>query len=290
MKKIVALLFVAAALVGRVVAQDFEGTVRWSMTAEISDPAVRAQMSQAQAQLASPEMQAQMEQARAAMNTPEMQAMMKNNPQMRAMIEKQMGALNNLPKPAAGGGGAGGMFPNKFVCKTKGTRALITVEGGMFPSETLSQGDKGVAYRLDRAQRTYRRLPTSLPQADEVKAKLGTDFKVTATGETAKIIGYSCKRYLVEQSGGAGADPREHQTYTVWATKDIPGLDSKKLEALRVGRESGPNFMTQIDGVPLKIEINTPQAKLVMQAESITRESLPASLFELPAGFTEAAM
>ncbi len=280
MKKILSLVMIAAALASRVLAQDFEGTVTWKMKAEMTDPKMQAQMEQAQAQLASPEMQAKMEQARAAMNTPQMQEMMKQNPAMRAMIEKQ---LAKLPKPAAAGGGPGGMFPHQFVCKTKGVRVLIAVEGGMFPMETLVLGDKGVAYRIDRAQRTYSRIDTKMPERKEAHE---IQFKVTPTAETAKITGYDCTRYDIEQTGSRG--PVMH--YSVWATKDIKGFDIKKLEAMRVGRDAGPNFMTQVDGVPLKVEINTPQAKMVMQAESITRESLPASTFELPAGFTEDQM
>lgn len=280
MKKLVSLVMLVAALTARLGAQDFEGTVVWKMSAEVSDPKLKARMEQ----MSSPEMQAKLAQAQAAMNTPEMQAMMKQNPQMRAMIEKQMGLM---PKPGAAAGGAGGMFPSKFICKTKGARALILVEGGMFPSETLSLGDQQVAYLIDRGAHTYRKLAATFPGATAEKSEAAS-FKVTPTSETTKILGYTCTRCVIEQTGGGG--PREHASYVVWVTKDIPGLDSRKLAALRVGRDAGSNFMGQLDGVPLKIEIATPQAKMVMQADSITREALPAATFELPTGFTEAAM
>ena len=278
MKKLIPLL-AAAALACGVHAQDFEGTVTWKMRAEISDPELRAKMNEAQSRMASPEMQAQLKQAQAAMQSPQMQAMMQQNPAMRAMIEKQMAAL---PKPGATpGGGPASMFPNKFTFKVRGSRSLVQVEGGMFPMEILSFADQHVAYRLDRAGHTYRRM--SHPAESNAGPDAATQFKVTPTGETARLLGYNCKRYLVEQVGGAS-----QTTYSVWTTKDIAGLDAKKLGDLRVSRDRGPNFMSQLDGVPLKMEINTPQAKLTMEAEAITPETLPADAFELPAGFVEA--
>jgi hypothetical protein len=257
-------------------AQDFEGTVVWKMRADISDPAMRQQMQAAQAQLSSPEIQAKLKEAQTAMNTPEMQAMMAQNPQMRAMIEKSMAAA--APKPGASSDDAtGGLFPKSITMKAKGARTFVKIEGGMMPSEILTLGDKGVSYKIDRSAKTYQ----VLAKPDDASPSAGA-FKVTRTSESTKVLGYTCTRYLVEPVGeGDGT------TYSVWTTKEIKGLDPKKMSSLQVGRDSGPNFMSQLDGAPLKMEISTHQAKILMEATAIKTEPLPDSTFALPKGFTE---
>lgn len=249
-------------------AQEFEGTITWKMQAQITDPAMQSKMQAAQARMASPEMQA-------ALQNPEMQAMMAQNPQMKAMIERQMAAL----KGPASDGGQGGLFPTGFTLRTKGARSLVRVEGGMFPSEVLTQSDLNAAYQIDRASETYRRLPQ-----DQSGSATGPAPRVTRTAETAKILGYTCTRCVVETSAGP-----EKAAYSIWVTKDIKGFDPARLKNMRVGRAPGPNFMDQLDGVPMKMEITTPQAKLVMEVSAIQAESLAAALFELPEGFSEAA-
>jgi hypothetical protein len=273
MKSIACLL--AALFAATLSAQEFEGTVTWKMQAEIADPALQAKLQSAQPRMASPEMQAKMQEAQAAMQNPEMQAMLAQNPQMRAMIERQMGAMKG-PAAAAGEGG-GGLFPRGFTLKTKGARVLVTVDGGMFPSEVLSQADLGAVFQLNRAQQTYRRLPAERPAADGTAA-----HKITRTAETAKILGYTCTRCMVESLRGP-----DKAAYSVWVTKEIKGLDPKRLKNLRVGREQGPNFMDQLDGIPMKMEVTTPEGRLTMEVASIKAETLPAGLFEVPAEFTE---
>lgn len=275
MKKL-CLAVIAAVFCGCIHAQDFEGTVVWKMRADISDPAMRQQMQAAQAQLSSPDIQAKLKEAQAAMNTPEMQAMMAQNPQMRAMIEKSMAAA--APKPGASTDDAvGGMFPKSITLKAKGARTFVKIEGGMMPSEVLTLGDKSVSYQIDRSAKTYRVLAKSGDASPSVGG-----FKVIRTSETAKVLGYTCRRYLVEPVGeGDGT------TYSVWTTKEIKGLDPKKMSSLQVGRDSGPNFMSQLDGAPLKMEISTHQAKILMEATAIKAESLPDSTFALPKGFIE---
>src|SRR5690242_15873893 len=100
MKRLAALL-VLAVFTLTLRAEDFEGTITWKMKMEISDPALQAKMQAAQAKLADPAVQAQLAQAQAAMQSPQMQEMMRQNPQMKAMIEKQMAALKG-PGAASG--------------------------------------------------------------------------------------------------------------------------------------------------------------------------------------------
>ncbi len=271
MKKLLALATLVTGFVaGSLSAQDFSGTITWSMRVEITDPEMKKQM----AGLADPKVQAQIKEAQEAMNTPEMQAMLKANPQMKAMMEQQMAALS---KAGASGDPLAGLFPKGFTLQLKGPRSLVKTEGGPAIGDVLTFADKNTSYQIDRTARTYRKLAS-----DPLKQTTGA-YKVTPTSDTAKVLGYTCKRYLIETT-----EAGEKMSYAVWATNDIKGLDASSLRRLNFGK-SGSEFMSQIEGVPLKIDAVTPQAKLFMVATSVKSEALPDSLFVLPAGFKEVA-
>lgn len=274
MKKLFSLFTLAAAFVGALSAQDFSGTIAWSMRVEVTDPAMKKQLADAQSQLADPAVQAQMKQAQEAMKSPEMQAMLQANPQMKAMMEQQMAALSKAG--ASGGDPLAGFFPKGFTLQIKGPRSLVKTEGGPAVGDVLTHADKNISYQIDRNVRTYRKLAS-----DPLKETAGS-YKVTPTAETAKVLGYTCKRYLVETAGA------EKASYSVWATNEIKGLDAASLRRLNFGK-SGSEFMSQIEGVPLKIDAVTSQAKLFMVATSVKAEALPDALFTLPAGFKEVA-
>jgi hypothetical protein len=257
-------------------AQDFEGTLRWTFAVDITDPAMKQQMAEAQKQMADPEMQAKMKEAQAAMASPEMQAMMAQNPQMKAMMDKQLAVMNSAA--ASGGNPLANMFPRGITVKTKATDMLTVVEGGSGPSETLVLGATNKTYTIDRKARTY----SVLPSAKKADASTKPVFTVKKTSETAVILGHACTKYLV--SGTTGDTP---SNYIVWAASDFKGFDSSTLSKLRMSQDSSSEFLSQIEGVPLKIEIASPQAKITMTAVSIKAESLSATIFQLPAAFTE---
>ncbi len=272
MKKLLTLvMFVAGFVSGPLSAQDFSGTIVWTMRVDITDPAMKQQLADAQAQLADPKIQAQMEAAQEAMNNPEMREMMNANPQMKEMMEKQMKAFT---KPGANGD----PFPKGFTLKIKGPRSLVTTEGGFGAGEMLNWADQNVSYQLDREARTYKKIP-----AAEVK-DAGNKFKVTPTQETANVLGYACRKSVVETTEGDSK-----MTYAIWATDGIKGLDARSLRRLRLGQSANSDFLSRIEGVPLKIEAATEQFKMMMEATSVKSEALPDSLFVLPPGFKEIA-
>lgn len=271
MKKLFAFFTLAAAFVaGSLSAADFSGTITWTMRVDVTDPEMKRQMAESQKQLSDPEMQAQMKAAQEAMNSPQMQEMIKANPQMKAMMEKQMKAMST-----AGASGAD-LFPKGMTVQIKGPRSLLRTEGGMAAGDVLTLADENVAYMIDRQARTYQTVPL-----DSSKERGALKFKVTPTKESRKILGYTCRNYLVETT-----ESEVKMTYSIWATEDIKGLDARALRRFRMG-QSGPDFLSEIEGVPLKIDTTTPQMKMFMEATSVKAEDLPDSLFTLPAGFKE---
>jgi hypothetical protein len=264
-------------------AADFEGTIRWSMSIEITDPALKKEVADAEKKLADPMIQAQMKKAQAAMADPDMQAMLAKNPQMKAMIEQQMAVINQAS--AEGANPIANMFPKGMVLQTKAGKSLTVIEGGTMPSEVLSLPAVPANYLIDRKSRTYAKLPFDAPAAESEK----TGYKVTKTGETAQIIGYECVKYIVEPA--AAATPSIAATrYLVWTSTAVPGLDTRALAKVRLSQSGADTaFLNQLDGVPLKMEFTTPEARVTMQASAIKAESLPDGVFTLPAGFTERA-
>jgi hypothetical protein len=271
MKKIITVAFVLVVI--QVQSQTFEGTVKWSMKSEITDPKVKAQMEQGMKQMNDPANQAKMKEMQEKMNDPQMKAMMDANPQMKAQMESAIKMMQ--------GGGMSSMVPSGFLFKTKGGNTLTIIEGGMMPMDVLHLKDQDKTFRLDRKNKTYSLLHNAAPQGQPDKSTK-PEVKVTKTNETMKILSYNCTKYIA-----AVTEHGNTVNQIFWTTKEIKDFDMKSLTKQRMGSANQQMFYEGIEGVPLKIEMVTPQANMVMQVLEIKRESLNASDFVLPADYRE---
>jgi hypothetical protein len=255
-------------------AAEFEGTLRWSLSAEITDPEMKAQMAEARKQLADPEKLAQM---KGMMESPQMKAAMEQNPQMKAAMEMQ---IKMAEEAVAGKGGddmVTAMMPRSVTVRTKGGKSHMSTEGGAMPMEVISIPEPAAAFWIDRASRTFARLPIEEAEADAAKL----DAKVSKGPGTAKILGYNAQEYLLEI--------RQDDVLVrgqIWATNEIPGLDSNTLAKARFGGQDA-GYLKQVEGVPLKMEMTMPQMRILMQATEVAQGSVPDSLFTVPEGFAE---
>jgi hypothetical protein len=259
------ILPVLVLLTFQVIAQSFEGKIRWSMKMEITDPKRKAQMEEAQKKMNDPANQAKMKEMQAKMNDPQFKAMMENNPQMKAQMEQAMKAMQS-----------GSMMPTGIDVRIKGLNTLTKMEGGMMAGELLYLHDKDQSYMLDRQNKTY----SPMPHAGDKMANATSDVKVTKTGETAKILGYNCTKYVVEAM--ANGKP---MTQSLWATTEIQGIDMKALSKGRWGKDQ--MYFDKIDGVPLKMEIKTSEGIMTMEATEFKKESQNAADFQIPSEFKE---
>src|SRR5688572_18032615 len=204
MKKIILVLFLLSGIV--VQAQTFEGTMTWKISAEM-DAATKAKMDAAQQKMNDPETQAQMKEMKEKMNDPEFKKMMEANPQMKAQMEQMM-------KMSESGGGMESYMPKALVVKIKDQNALTHMEGGMMGNiDMLYLKNKNTTYKIDREAKTY----TAMSGADTTKLN---DAKVTKTSETAKILNYTCTKYIAEFTVKG---QKVQQIF--WATTEIKGLD-----------------------------------------------------------------
>lgn len=268
MKKLLTLAFLFC--VTLLYAQDFEGIMSWKITTEITDPKTKAQMEEAQKKMNDPATQAQMKELQAKMEDPQFKQMMESNPQMKAQMEAAM--------KVAQGGDINSIMPKGYTAKFKNKNMLSTMDGGMMANmEFLYLSSEDKAYVINRSARTYSPIANNTPQDKQA------DVKITKTSETARILNYTCTKYIAEVKSEKGTPVQQ----IFWATKDIPGIDFKSLAKQRMGNSSQQMWYAEIDGVPLKVEMKIPQGNMVMEATEIKKQSLSAADFAIPTGFTE---
>src|SRR3954470_2571401 len=115
--------------------QGFEGTIKWSMKMDVTDPKMKAEMEK----MNNPANQAKMKEMEAKMNDPQFKAQMDANPQMKAQIEAMMKSMS----AGGAGGAANGMMPTGFLIKLKGGNTVTLMQGGMMDGfEILHMKDK----------------------------------------------------------------------------------------------------------------------------------------------------
>jgi hypothetical protein len=268
MKKIIILLLLTAA--SQTFAQSFEGTIKWVIKTEITDPKKKAQMEEAKKKMNDPSTQADMKKLEAQMNDPQMKAMMENNPQMKAQMEKAIAAMKS--------GNFDTMLPTGMVIKIKGNDVVTKMEGGVMTVESLYIKSKDQAYTLDRENKTY----SVVAKSDNAQNQANeTTTKVTKTSETAKIMNYNCTKYIVEIQS-----KNQTMTQNIWATTEIKDIDLKGM-ARQKGGNGQKLFYEEIEGVPLKTEMKTSDVIVTSEVTSIKKESQNAGDFVVPADFKE---
>lgn len=255
--------------------------MKWTMKMDITDPKKKAQMAEAEKKMNDPATQAQMKEMQAKMNDPAFKAQMDANPQMKAQMEAVMKGMQAMQS----GGGAASMMPKGMTMKIKGGNTLMLMDGGMMSgNEMLHLKDKTQTVRLDRANKTFTIM--SGAQAANAGATKTPDVKFTKTSETTKILGYNCTKYLADMKEPNGST----MTQIFWTTTDIKDVDFKSLAKQRIGPGGRSMLPEGIEGVPMRIEMATPEGKMIMEVAEIKRETLNASDFTIPSDFKETKM
>ena len=267
MKKVVlALVLILVVMTGR--SQSFEGIMHWSMKMDITDPEMKAKAEEAKKKANDPANQARIKEMQAKMNDPQFKAMLESNPQMKAQVETLMKSMV--------AGDMSSMMPTGVTIKLKGGNSLISIQGGMMDkNDALYLADKDQTYAINNPAKSYMVMKKNTTTTPHEKPK------ITKTSETAKIMGYNCTKYLIEQNGPDGNSMK----INYWTTTEIKDIDMKSLAKQQMGNQS--LIYADVEGVPVKIEMAMPQGLMVMEMTDIKKESLPASDFTVPAGYTE---
>lgn len=243
----------------------FEGTLKWKITQEITDPEVKARKEKLKDPATRARMQEQLKSKieMKMLRDPEFRALVESNPQVRAQID----AVYN-------GGDIDVLMPTGATLKVKGNNTLTVMEGGLAAgTEMLYLSDQDQSYNINRVSKTYSR-PAAQPKTKN------EDIKVTRTSETRNILGYTCTKYVVEMIA-----PEKQLQHIFWTTTDIKGF---YLSTVLHGLGQDPDvFSEKIAGVPLRTEVKDAQGGVVMEVTELNQETLAATDFAVPAGFKE---
>lgn len=250
----------------KTVAQSFEGTITWSLRLDITDPEMKARMEEAKKQMQDPE---KIKEMKANLEDPQVKAMMEQNPQLKAQMEKALQMLQS--------GDISSMIPKGMTVKVKDGHMLTKLDGGMMQNEILSRKDKKETYIIDRENKTY-----SVSEPKDYGSD-SLDIEVTKTNEEVSILGYPCTKYRVEMSVSDNVITQE-----IWSTTELKGFDMSAMarQQQAAGNQHSQAF-SKIEGVPLRVVVNSTQGVVTMEAAEVKRQSLSASEFEVPAGYKE---
>ena len=106
------------------------------------------------------------------------------------------------------------------------------MEGGMMGNiDMLYLASKNTTYKINREAKTY----SAMTGSDTMKVR---DVKITKTSETAKILNYTCTKYIAE------SNEQGHTIHQIfWTTTEIKGLDMKSLARHSMGNNQQECFM-----------------------------------------------
>jgi hypothetical protein len=113
----------------------------------------------------------------------------------------------------------------------------------------------------------------------------GQTFQVTKVG-TETVAGYSCVHAKMTITG---SDKKMVMIEDIWTSASVPGYAQMKQEMSNA--HVTVQAMTALqkagcDGFIVKASGQTPQMSFVMQLVTAERKTFPASMFEIPAGYT----
>jgi hypothetical protein len=187
---------------------------------------------------------------------------------------------------STGMSGVGKMYVSKV-----GYRTVMDLQAAKTPMKMTSLmkfANPDVMYMINDQTRTYTEM--NLKELGESTAKMRSErepYTVKVLG-TERVLGYSTKHVLLSRPG-------DHADMEIWTTKDILGLNYEAMRGLMrrdPSRDEG-TFMKALrdngaDGFFVKMvtrEKGKPEPTSVMELTKVEKKSVPASLFEIPAGY-----
>ena len=180
-----------------------------------------------------------------------------------------------------------------FVSKV-GSRTEMDLESARMPMHmtTLTKfSAPDVIYLINDKARTYTEMDTKKAREQAAKmtgAKDKEAYSIKVLG-SEKLLGYSTKHVLLSRPG----DKSEMEA---WTTTDLLGLSYESMKGLirRPAQDEGSMMKALKDagaeGFFVKMitrEKGKAEPLTTMELTKIEKKSLPASMFEVPAGYTK---
>jgi hypothetical protein len=191
------------------------------------------------------------------------------------------------------GGSLGGGTMNIAIAKA-GVRSEMNMQRGpmgikMVMLKKTDTLDK--VYNINDAARTYSEVDlTKVRSLAGQQQQPTTDYTVEKLGEE-KLLGYTTQHVLVKPKN---ATAEAGQAIEMWTAKDFMDYETFSRLQSHHGRASSQEGMAKAlkdagaEGMPLRSVSTAPDgAKSTMEVVKAEKKSLPASTFEIPAGYTK---
>lgn len=181
----------------------------------------------------------------------------------------------------------------KMYVSRVGARNVIDLQSAKTPMKmtTLMKfANPDVMYMINDQTRTYAEM--NLKETRESLAKMKSEkepYTVKVLGSES-VLGYSTKHVLLSRPG-------DRSEMEIWTTKDILGLNYEAMRGLmrRGTSHDDTSFLKALrdngaDGFFVKMitrEKGKPEPTSTMELTKAEKKHLPASLFEIPAGYSK---
>ncbi len=176
-----------------------------------------------------------------------------------------------------------------------GVRSELDVQGTKMPMKmtTLMRvATPDVVYLINDLQRSYTEIDTrkTREQLEKTRGKNKDAWKVKKLGKET-VSGYTCEHVLVTR----GDDAKSEMEW--WTSKDIAGLSYESMRGLmRRNADNDEGVLKALrdagaDGFVVRMvtrEKGNPNPVTTMEITKVEKKSVPAALFEIPAGYRKA--
>lgn len=188
------------------------------------------------------------------------------------------------------GSGTGKAYVSKV-----GTRSELEIQTSRMPfrmTTLMKFSNPDVMYMINDKTKTYAEMDLKKirEQSSRMRGEKGKEAWTVKKLGRETVNGYSCEHILLTRAEDAKSEMEW------WTSKDISGLNYETMRGLmRRGGQSDEGIMKALrdagaDGFVVKMvtrEKGSPTPVATMELTKVERKSVPASMFEIPAGYTK---
>jgi hypothetical protein len=184
-----------------------------------------------------------------------------------------------------------GSGTGKNYISKAGVRSELDIQGSRMPMKMTTlvrAATPDLVYLINDAQKSYTEIDTkkTREQLEKTRGKNKDAWAVKKLGRET-VNGYACEHVLVTR----GDDAKTEMEW--WTSRDIAGLSYEAMRGLMRRGNDEEGIMKALrdagaDGFAVKMitrEKGNPSPVMTMELTKIEKRSVPAALFEVPAGY-----
>ncbi len=262
--------------------EPFEGIILWSINTQTTDSKELQNVQKETQQEDYAEINEAIIELEQQLKDPEMQELLLENPTIKNSMQKR---LQDLKATQASNQESvnNSIFPNTLTVYLKNNNSYTRIEGGSMAKLTgnimyLSKPRK--TYFIKDGTNTYSFITDST-----VVNKNDIFISLVKTTDTMLVLNYKCIRYILTKK-----ENDKIEISYIWITKDIPNMNPAAFRALGfVNGNLHHEAFKQLDGIPLRVELQDPGYKMTIEATDISKRLLSDTYFIVPLDYQESA-